>query len=100
MEDHVPDPLSVHHRPVCVSFAFFEDGDTMVVDPGLKEEAISIGFATFALNTHKEVCAVHKLGGAALSPDQMLECMQIAHVKAVELSTALTKALKEDAQKR
>ena len=93
---HVPDPLSVHHRPVCVTFAYFEDGTTMVVDPGLKEEEISVGFVTLALNSHKEVCAVHKLGGVALSPDQLLECMRVAHVKAIELAAVLNTALKAD----
>lgn len=100
MDMHVPDPLSVHHRPVCISFAFFGDGETMVVDPGLKEEAISVGFVTLALNSHKEVCAVHKLGGVALTTDQLLECNRVAHVKALELSTMLTAALKQDESAR
>eukprot|EP00040_Diaphanoeca_grandis_P004684 m.29745 g.29745 ORF g.29745 m.29745 type:complete len:349 (-) comp16153_c0_seq1:184-1230(-) len=100
IKDHVPDPLSVHHRPVCVTFGFFGEGEVMVVDPGLKEEAVSVGFTTMALNSHKEVCAVHKLGGVALSADQLFECMQVAHVKALELSTILTAAVKKDEAKR
>jgi len=54
------------------------------------------GSVTLALNSHKEVCAVHKLGGVALSPDQLLECMRVAHVKAIELAAVLNTALKAD----
>lgn len=60
----------------------------------------SVGFVTLALNTHKEVCAVHKLGGVAVSSDKILECMRLGHAKAVELSTALTTALRADETQR
>jgi hypothetical protein len=67
-----------------------------VVDPGRKEEEVSVGTLTLALNVHREVCAIHKLGGATLAPDQLLECMEIAHVKAGELAAELDAALKAD----
>lgn len=67
-----------------------------MVDPGLKEEAVAVGTLTLALNVHREVCAIHKLGGATLSADQLLECMEIAHVKAGELAAQLEDALKAD----
>jgi exosome complex component RRP45 len=47
VEDHIPDPLSVHHRPVSVTFAHFEHGE-VVIDPSLNEEAVSTGSITVA----------------------------------------------------
>eukprot|EP00038_Savillea_parva_P010531 m.190969 g.190969 ORF g.190969 m.190969 type:complete len:370 (+) comp18193_c0_seq1:195-1304(+) len=97
LESHVPDPLSVHHRPLCVTFAFFgNDATSLVVDPDRKEEGVASGRLTLALNTHREVCAIHKLGGVSLAPDQLLECMEAAHVKAAELAACLTAALDKD----
>mmetsp|Transcript_10791 Transcript_10791/g.27787 ORF Transcript_10791/g.27787 Transcript_10791/m.27787 type:complete len:355 (+) Transcript_10791:333-1397(+) len=101
LESHVPDPLSVHHRPLCVSFVFTGDeAGSAVVDPERKEEAVAVGTLSLALNVHREVCAIHKLGGVALSPDQLLECMEIAHVKAGELAARLDIALKADEAQR
>ena len=39
-----PLPLSLHHLPVTVAFAFFEDsGELVVADPSLAEEQTSAG---------------------------------------------------------
>ena len=59
LQSHTPDALSVHHRPVCVSFAFVEDGsEAAAVDPSLVEEEVAVGSLTLALNVHRELCAV------------------------------------------
>ena len=39
-----PLPLSLHHLPVTIAFAFFDDsGELVVVDPSLAEEQSSAG---------------------------------------------------------
>ena len=86
MADHVPDSLAVHHRPICITFALFGDGDVMVVDPSLKEEDVSVGRLVVALNAHREVCGLHKPGGVALPPGRLVECIRIASAKVAELS--------------
>jgi exosome complex component RRP45 len=59
LQSHAPDALSVHHRPVCVSFAFVGEGaETAAVDPSLVEEEVAVGSLTMALNVHRELCAV------------------------------------------
>ncbi len=44
-----------------------QDGDLLVLDPGLKEEAARGGALTVVANAHKELCAVHKTDGIGLS---------------------------------
>ncbi|KAG2377625.1 hypothetical protein C9374_009141 [Naegleria lovaniensis] len=102
VQDRQPVPLSVHHIPICTSFAFFyhEHCTLFVVDPGKKEEMIAEGFMTIALNAHKELCAIQKGGGLALTKDQILECAQIASVKSKEITEILKRFLQNEESKR
>jgi exosome complex component RRP45 len=94
-KDREPVSLSIHHIPICVTFAFFEDGTTMAVDPTLKEEQVMDGRMTMTLNAHREVCAVQKAGAPALSIAQILACARAAAVKVAEISELLHKALRD-----
>ena len=123
-----PTPLSIHHIPICVSFAIFalppentsssssngqenkeEDmGDEisvpmLLMDPSRSEETFSHGFVTFAINTHGELCLVQKDGGEALLAEQLVDCVRIASEKSKAFSAVLNKALslgEEEAEKR
>jgi exosome complex component RRP45 len=69
-----PFPLSLHHIPICVTFGFFnQDTMTYIVDPTEREELVVDGRMTFSLNSHRELCAVHKIGGAPISAEQIIE---------------------------
>ncbi|KAL9643893.1 hypothetical protein ABK040_013304 [Willaertia magna] len=106
--DRQPVPLSIHHFPICCSFCFFEsNSDELVtsstlfsVDPIKKEELIASGSMTIALNTHKELCAIQKGGGLALTKEQILECTNIAAVKVKELTELLKSFLKREEELR
>lgn len=95
IEDKEPLPLSIHHIPVAISFAIFEDGQIIIVDPNYKEELVMEGKITFTLNSHREICAVQKSGGIPLSLDQIIQCSRIAAVKAEEISQIIQSSLKE-----
>lgn len=100
LEEHVPVALTVHHRSLSATFAFIADGALCVVDPTYKEEAVSVSTVTITMNAHREICAIHKMGGVELHADQLLECVKIAYVKVVELTKILEDALKADETKR
>ncbi|KAI7824988.1 ribosomal protein S5 domain 2-type protein [Kickxella alabastrina] len=90
-----PVPLSIHHTPVCVSFAFLGAlGELAVLDPSLLEEQAQAASFTVTLNAHKEICALNKAGGVPLSPEQIQRCTQVALTKADEISDAINAALK------
>jgi exosome complex component RRP45 len=92
-------PLSIHHIPICVTFAFFE-GETMVVDPDLNESLISSGMMTIAVNTHSEVCGVQKAGGIPIDLSEIIACTKTAAVKAQEITKILKLALANDEKER
>ncbi|KAF0341586.1 ribosomal protein S5 domain 2-type protein [Gigaspora margarita] len=76
-----PVPLSIHHTPICVTFAFFENGDLWVVDPSLKEEQIRRGDMIIAINNHKEICVLSKAGGLPLEMHTIIQCSKLAASK-------------------
>jgi len=100
MEERNPVPLSVHHIPVSVTFAFFDNGELLVVDPTMLEDQIREGDMTITMNIHKEICALSKAGGIPLEMDQVIRCSKIAIVKVTEITEQIQKALAKDRQKR
>ncbi|KAL2916146.1 3'-5'-exoribonuclease [Polyrhizophydium stewartii] len=99
-EEKNPIALSVHHIPVCVTFACFNDGEHQVVDPLLLEEQVMDGSMTFVVNIHRELCTLSKAGGTPVSPDQVMLCASIAAVKSAEITQLIRQAVAEDAKKR
>ncbi|KAI1315646.1 hypothetical protein EDD11_000539 [Mortierella claussenii] len=100
LEQRNPVPLSIHHIPICVTFAFFDNGSHMIVDPTYLEEQVKEGDMTITLNVHKEVCALSKAGGISMDVDQILQCSKIAVVKVAEITAQIEAALAADAKKR
>ncbi|KAF9423482.1 Exosome complex component RRP45 [Podila epigama] len=100
LEQRNPVPLSIHHIPICTTFAFFGNGAHMIVDPTHLEEQIKEGDMTLTLNVHKEVCAMSKAGGIPMEVDQILQCSKIAVVKVAEITAQIQAALEADAKKR
>ncbi|KAI9143007.1 ribosomal protein S5 domain 2-type protein [Paraphysoderma sedebokerense] len=100
MEERNPVPLTIFHVPVCISFAFFENGSLLVVDPALLEEQTKEGDMTVTMNVHKEVCAITKTGGTPLDLEQIERCVQIGSIKVQEVTEVLHKTLKKDFEKR
>lgn len=99
IDEHAAVPLSLHHIPISISFCFIEsrdDGEPIIfMDPTDREERITDGSMTFTFNSFRELCAVHKIGGAAISTNDVLRCANIAAARVSEL----TEILKEEAEK-
>eukprot|EP00271_Cylindrocystis_brebissonii_P009244 TRINITY_DN23950_c0_g1_i1.p1 TRINITY_DN23950_c0_g1~~TRINITY_DN23950_c0_g1_i1.p1 ORF type:complete len:579 (+),score=148.77 TRINITY_DN23950_c0_g1_i1:520-2256(+) len=81
-EERDPVPLAMNHLPVAVTFAFFNDGENVVMDPSLKEEAAMGGRMTMSINANGELCALQKGGGVPIRPGEVLRCMRIAQSRA------------------
>ncbi|GFR41126.1 hypothetical protein Agub_g1774 [Astrephomene gubernaculifera] len=90
-----PLPLTIHHLPVAVTFALFQGGDVLLVDPSLKEAAASSGSCTLVMNPAGEVCCVHKADGIGLSTQQFMRCVRLAGERAKEVVAALKAALEQ-----
>ncbi|XP_053475570.1 exosome complex component RRP45 [Ictalurus furcatus] len=99
-EERDPVPLSVYHMPICVSFAFFQQGTYLLVDPCEKEEQVMDGLLVIAMNKHREICFIQSSGGIMLLKDQVLRCSKIASVKVSEITELISKALENDRRVR
>jgi exosome complex component RRP45 len=91
--DREPVPLSIHHLPICVTFAVFGDGDQVVVDPWWKEEQGLAGRVTLIHNQHRELCGIHKAGGPGLPLNTLVKCSKIAAVKVQDIVQAIQTAI-------
>ena len=100
LDERNPVPLSVHHKPVCVLFAFFSNGERLLCDPTNKEEAVMDGYIVVAMNKHRELCCMQLGGGVALQPDEILRCTSIAVVKVMEITEKIDSALLRDERRR
>ncbi|XP_041615094.1 exosome complex component RRP45 [Vulpes lagopus] len=99
-EERDPVPLSIHHMPICVSFAFFQQGTYLLVDPNEREERVMDGLLVIAMNRHREICTIQSSGGIMLLKDQVLRCSKIAGVKVLEITELIQKALENDQKVR
>ncbi|XP_062055662.1 exosome complex component RRP45 [Lepus europaeus] len=99
-EERDPVPLSIHHMPICVSFAFFQQGMYLLVDPTEREERVMDGLLVIAMNKHREICTIQSSGGIMLLKDQVLRCSKIAGVKVAEITELIQKALENDQRVR
>ncbi|XP_062483590.1 exosome complex component RRP45 isoform X2 [Pezoporus occidentalis] len=99
-EERDPVPLSIHHMPICVSFAFFQQGTYLLVDPSEREERVMDGLLVIAMNKHQEICTIDSSGGIVLVKNQVLRCSKITAVKVAEITELIQKALENDQKVR
>ncbi|XP_057699359.1 exosome complex component RRP45 isoform X1 [Corythoichthys intestinalis] len=95
-EERDPIPLSIYHMPISVSFAFFQQGTYLLVDPSEREERVMDGLLMIAMNKHREICSIQSSGGIMLLKEQVMRCSKIASVKVSEITELITKALEND----
>lgn len=95
-EERDPIPLSIYHMPISVSFAFFQQGTYLLVDPCEREERVMDGLLMIAMNKHREICSIQSSGGIMLLKEQVMRCSKIASVKVSEITELINKALSND----
>ncbi|KAK7479210.1 hypothetical protein BaRGS_00029554, partial [Batillaria attramentaria] len=95
-DERDPIPLSIHHMPLCVSFAFFHQGKYLLVDPCEREERVTDGKMVIGMNKHREICMLQVMGQMLLHRDQVARCSNIAVVKVIEMTELVQRALAND----
>ncbi|XP_019744965.1 exosome complex component RRP45 isoform X2 [Hippocampus comes] len=95
-DERDPIPLSIYHMPISVSFAFFQQGTYLLVDPCEREERVMDGLLMIAMNKHREICSIQSSGGIMLLKEQVMRCSKIASVKVSEITKLIMKALEND----
>ena len=87
-------PLSVHFVPICVTFGFLDDGNLVVLDPMLKEESVLDGKIIVCMNVYGDILTLQKTGGACVGAEVLLKCLEIAKIKAKDLTDVIRAALR------
>lgn len=96
-------PLSLHHSPICLSFAFFpsaiagpKETPIIVLDPTHLEQTLAHGIISLALNAQRELCVIHKAGGIPVTPEVIQFILQHAVKRAKELELIVQEVLMKD----
>ncbi|KAG9006734.1 hypothetical protein FRB94_013858 [Tulasnella sp. JGI-2019a] len=95
-EERAPMTLAMHHTPICVTFAFFEDSAAPVLDPSHLETQLATTTIHLALNAQREICVLHKAGGMPLSVQEIMRCVSIATERVKTLSNLINSQLEVD----
>ncbi|CAN6244638.1 unnamed protein product [Urochloa humidicola] len=88
-----PIPLTIHHMPIAVTFAYFGEGNIVIVDPTYKEEAVMGGRMTATINSNGDICAIQKAGGEGVMSSVVMQCLRIASIKAADITSKIKKAV-------
>lgn len=94
-----PVPLHLHHYPFLVSFAFYEEGKSVLVDPTELEERIAEGLLTVGANAHSEICLLHQ-HGCTIHKDLILLCARLASVRAKAVTDKIKAEVAKDEEAR
>lgn len=96
------DPICtvIHHYPVCITYALFNEGTIVLADPTLLEEGVADANLILGINSYKEICTLHLGGNAFMNPDSILKCASKAANRAAFLITEIKRVLREDIERR
>jgi exosome complex component RRP45 len=100
LDERVPVPLNITHKPLAITFHTFHEGKVIVLDATLKEEQASEGDMVIALNNSGETCAIYKSSGDSVSAIDAVNKMSLALQKVQEVNGIISKALEADLAKR
>ncbi|RXK41045.1 exosome complex component RRP45 [Tremella mesenterica] len=94
-EERAPVPLSMHHVPLCVTFAYFENLPP-ILDPTHLEESLCTGTLSITLNAQREICVLSKAGGSALAASEMMGVIRVGVDRVRQMVATVDKALEKD----
>lgn len=96
IEDRDPLPLSLHHMPICITTAFYEEGKYLLLDPTDIEEKVMDGKLVIGMNKHREICTFQLTGSINLHQEQILRCSNLSWNKVKETTEKIMTALEDD----
>ncbi|XP_005186893.2 exosome complex component RRP45 [Musca domestica] len=95
-----PQPMVMHHYPVCVSYCTFDDGSIAVADPTVMEERTSESQMIFGINSFRELCCLNLGGSSLTSSALLLQCSKRAAKHAKYVVELVKKTLENDLSAR
>jgi exosome complex component RRP45 len=71
-EERNPNKLNLIHYPLTITFALFEQGNYVLIDPLELEEKCCDGRFIIGMNKHREVCMMQLSGNVLMLKDQVI----------------------------
>ncbi|WWD20843.1 hypothetical protein CI109_105320 [Kwoniella shandongensis] len=98
-DERAPVPLAIHHTPLCVTFAYFEDLQP-ILDPTHLEATLCEGTLSLTLNAQREICVLSKAGGTPLAADEIMGVVKVGVDRVREMVKHLEEELEKDRSTR
>lgn len=98
--ERAPVCLSLLHHPICVTFSFYHEAQVILVDTTLQEEQLREAEMVVSLNRQGEICQLGKLGGGPVDALTLLKCVEVALMKAQDITRFIARRVAEDAASR
>ncbi|OJJ58800.1 hypothetical protein ASPSYDRAFT_151449 [Aspergillus sydowii CBS 593.65] len=100
VDERVPAPLNITHKPLSVTFHTFDDGKQVVLDATRKEEQASEADVVIGMNNAGDVCYLSKFSGSPVDALVFVTKTTVALEKVKEINAIIDKALQVDLAKR
>ncbi|KAJ0417414.1 ribosomal protein S5 domain 2-type protein [Aspergillus carlsbadensis] len=100
IDEKVPVPLNITHKPLAVTFHTFDEGKIVILDATRKEEQASEADVVIGLNNAGDVCYLSKFSGSPVDAMVFVTKTTVALEKVKELNGIIDKALQVDLAKR
>ncbi|KAJ8906256.1 hypothetical protein NDN08_002749 [Rhodosorus marinus] len=88
-----PIPLPINFMPIMTTFALFDSGAVVLIDPSAQEEAAMEGKVSVVMNEHKEICGIRKPGGVCIELELLVQMVKMAGARTLKLAKELTRSL-------
>jgi exosome complex component RRP45 len=100
LDERVPVPLNITHKPLSVTFHTFDEGKRVILDATRKEEQAAEADVVFGMNDAGDVCFVSKFSGSPVDALVFVSKSSVALEKVKEINAIIDKALQADNAKR
>jgi exosome complex component RRP45 len=100
LEDRVPVPLNITHKPLSITFQTFDEGKRVILDATRKEEQAAEGDVVMGMNNAGDVCFMSKFSGAPVDAMVFVTKSSVALDRVKEINGLIDRALAADLAKR
>ncbi|RMJ22784.1 hypothetical protein PHISP_06341 [Aspergillus sp. HF37] len=100
LEDRVPVPLNITHKPLSITFQTFDEGKRVILDATRKEEQAAEGDVVMGMNNTGDVCFMSKFSGAPVDAMVFVTKSSVALDRVKEINGMIDRALAADLAKR
>lgn len=100
LDERVPVPLNITHKPLSITFHTFDEGKVVVLDATRKEEQAAEADVIVGMNGAGDVCFLSKFSGSPVEAMVFVTKTNVALEKVKEINATVDKALQVDLAKR